>query len=75
MQEQYQIVGEVAGKIYHSLEVKGALEVAALQKEIEVSDSALVQQALGWLAREDKINFDKKGKAVVVSLLGVQAAA
>lgn len=69
-QEQYQMIGETAGKIYRALENKGAFPTATLQKEIEVSDAALFHQALGWLAREDKVNFEKKGKGIILSLTG-----
>jgi len=68
MQEQYQAIGETAGKIYRGLEKNGTMETALLQKEINVQDSALFNQALGWLAREDKIDFRKNGKTWAVSL-------
>lgn len=41
MREQYQTIGETAGKIYWALEKNGAMETASLQKEINVPDSAL----------------------------------
>lgn len=72
MQEQYQAIGETSGKIYKVLEKKGAMEPASLQKEINVPDSALFNQALGWLAREDKIDFRKKGRIWTLSLADVQ---
>jgi hypothetical protein len=68
MQEQYHAIGETAGKIYRVLEKNGAMETALLQKEAGIPDSTLFNQALGWLAREDKIDFRKKGKAWTVSL-------
>ncbi len=74
MKEQYQAIGETAGKIYKTLEAKGGLNVTPLQKEIGETDTALVNQALGWLAREDKINFEKQGREPRVSLLGAMAS-
>ena len=71
MQEQYNSIGETAGKIYRALEKNGPTEDAALRKEIEASDAALFNQAVGWLAREDKINFEKKKKIWVFSLVAV----
>ena len=68
MQEQCQAIGETAGKIYRALEKGGATEPTSLQKEINVPDSALFNQALGWLAREDKIDFRRQGKTWTVSL-------
>jgi hypothetical protein len=68
MQEQCQAIGETAGKIYRVLEKGSAMEAGSLQKEINVPDSVLFNQALGWLAREDKIDFRKKGETWTVSL-------
>lgn len=73
MQEQNQVIGETAGKIYRTLEKSGPMDTASLQKEAGGLDAALFNQALGWLAREDKINFQKKGRSWTVSLAGVQA--
>ena len=74
MQEQYHAIGELAGKIYKELEQRGESTLSDLQKGIGVSDSALFHQALGWLAREDKINFQKQAKTLRVSLLGMQVS-
>ncbi len=68
MREQYQVIGEAAGKIYRALEKKSSISDASLKKEIGVSEDALFHQALGWLARENKISFEKKGKALQISL-------
>ena len=70
MQEQNHVIGETAGKIYRILEKSSAMEPASLQKEAGVTDSALFNQALGWLAREDKIDFQKKLRGWTVSLAG-----
>jgi len=57
MQEQYQAIGETAGKIYRGLEKNGTMETALLQKEINVPDSTLFNQALGWLARGMRVQM------------------
>jgi len=72
MQEQNHVIGEIAGKIYRTLEKSGATEAASLQKEASVPDSALFNQALGWLAREDKIDFQKNARGWTISLTGAQ---
>ncbi len=72
MQEQNHVIGETAGKIYQTLEKSGAIETASLQKKAGVPDSALFNQALGWLAREDKIDFQKTSKSWTISLIGTQ---
>ena len=73
MQEQNHVIGETAGKIYRILEKSSAMETASLQKEAGVTDSALFNQALGWLAREDKVDFQKRMRGWTISLAGVLA--
>ena len=68
MQEQYYGIGETAGKIYKVLEQKGEMTLPRLLKEVGV-DEALFNQAVGWLARENNINFSKMAKSIKVSLL------
>lgn len=69
MQEQCIAIGETAGVIYQTLEKGGAKTVPALQKETGVANE-LLNQAIGWLAREGKIGFEKKGNALQLSLAG-----
>ncbi len=68
MQEQYYGIGETAGRIYKALENKGEMTLAKLFSEVG-KDEALFNQAIGWLARENNINFSKIGKNIKVSLL------
>ena len=68
MREQYDAIGETAGKIYQTLEKNGPTSDSALKKEIQVSDNTLFEHAIGWLAREGKISFQRKGKGYVFSL-------
>jgi len=67
MQEQCQEIGEAAGKIYKALEKEGK-SFAALPKEAQVSDTVLFNQAIGWLCREGKLSFEKKGTNIQVTL-------
>lgn len=62
-------IGEAAGKIYQGLEKNGTQDAGALQKETEIKDAALFNQALGWLAREGNIDFEKKGTSLEISLI------
>lgn len=73
MQEQCQRIGEAAGKIYKALE-NGAKALEALPKEAQVNDVALFNQAIGWLCREDKLSFEKKGTNVQVALAASSGA-
>lgn len=68
MQAQYYAIGETAGKIYRFLEQKGEQTVTKAQKEIG-ADAAIFFQAIGWLARENNINFNKLGKTLKISLI------
>ncbi|MBU9888742.1 MAG: winged helix-turn-helix domain-containing protein [Candidatus Omnitrophica bacterium] len=68
MQEQYYGIGETAGKIYKALEKGGEQTVAKVHKEVG-GDLDLFNQAIGWLARENNINFNKLGKSVKISLI------
>ncbi len=60
-------VGETAGRVWHALEQKGPLLLPALQKQIEVTPT-LLHMALGWLAREDKIEIARDGRSYRVQL-------
>ncbi len=60
-------IGEAAGLVWKHLNESGPLSVTKLVKEIEAPRD-LVMQALGWLAREDKIAIDEENRSRVVSL-------
>ncbi len=61
-------IGFLAGDIYQYLSENGATPVEKLVKAIEKrkNSEALINAALGWLAREAKITFAKKGDSVSV---------
>lgn len=71
MKDEYYEIGETAGKIYRYLQQEGEQAASKVQKAIEVSDSAVFNQALGWLAREEKLTFSRSGKAAKIGLCGV----
>lgn len=60
-------IGLAAGDIWKALKGHGEVNAAQLSKMLNMK-SALVYQALGWLAREDKINYRVKGEKIFVSL-------
>jgi hypothetical protein len=60
-------IGEVAGEVWRLLDRKGPQSMARLVKEIEAPRDT-VMQALGWLAREDKILIEEESRTKVVSL-------
>ena len=52
-------IGNLAGIVWRTLNEKGKLSFEDLQRETML-DSESVNAAIGWLAREDKINFDEQ---------------
>lgn len=65
---------EAAGKTWRTLGEKGELNIAQLPKVLK-EDEMVVYQALGWLAREDKINYTLKDKQTCVSLVEAEVRA
>jgi hypothetical protein len=62
-------IGETAGVVWCALSENGAMTMAKLIKAAgEPRDN--VMQALGWLAREDKIDIVEEGRSREVSLRG-----
>jgi len=60
-------IGEIAGKIWEMLGHKKEVNVSALSKMIK-EKSDITYQGLGWLARENKLVFHKKGARSFVAL-------
>jgi DNA-binding transcriptional ArsR family regulator len=60
-------IGKVAGEIWHLLEERGEISISRVTSEINASQST-VYMGLGWLARENKIEFVKKSRGVFVKL-------
>jgi len=60
-------IGCVAGEVWRVLEREGPLSMAKLVKAVgEPRDT--VMQAIGWLAREDKLQIEEEGRSRIVSL-------
>jgi Winged helix-turn-helix domain (DUF2582) len=60
-------IGETAGDIWHLLDTKGSLTITKLVKEVDAPRDTIMQ-ALGWLAREEKINIEEDARTRVISL-------
>jgi hypothetical protein len=60
-------IGEMAGLVWHTLEEHGPQSLAKLVKLIDAPRDAIMQ-ALGWLAREDKITIDETSRGKIVTL-------
>ena len=60
-------IGLTAGKVWEVLDERGPLSMAKLVKAVgEPRDT--VMQAVGWLAREDKIWIEEEKRKRVISL-------
>jgi hypothetical protein len=59
---------EVAGKTWRFLGQNGQTNVGLLARSLKEKDE-VVFQALGWLAREDKIEYTIKNRRTFVSLV------
>lgn len=57
-------IGETAGAVWHVLSEQGPLSTAKLIKAAGAPRD-LVMQAIGWLAREDKIAIDDSRSRMV----------
>lgn len=60
-------IGDTAGAVWRYLDTNGPTKMTVLVKEVDAPRDTLMQ-ALGWLAREDKIAIDEESRTRVVSL-------
>lgn len=66
-------VGEIAGKVWHTLKTDGEMSVAQLKKATGADDKTL-WMALGWLAREDKLSFNQVKNTLKIGLKAMPVA-
>ncbi|MFN0017807.1 MAG: winged helix-turn-helix domain-containing protein [Pirellulaceae bacterium] len=61
-------IGNAAGKVWHALHKDGSLSVAKLVETVELNRD-VVMQAIGWLAREGKLQITetKRGRFLALS--------
>jgi hypothetical protein len=61
-------IGETAGEVWHVLNEGGSTSLTDLVKKVDAPRDT-VMQALGWLAREEKIAIEYDGRKKTVSLV------
>ncbi|REJ66930.1 MAG: hypothetical protein DWQ31_12920 [Planctomycetota bacterium] len=61
-------IGETAGEVWQLLDASGPLSMTQLIKQIDAPRDT-VMQALGWLAREDKVHIEEEGRKKTVELV------
>lgn len=62
-----QQIGETAGDVWHTLLEHGPMTLSQLTKEVDAPRDR-VMQAVGWLAREDKVQIEDQSRRRVISL-------
>jgi predicted HTH transcriptional regulator len=60
-------IGNAAGKIWDYLDKNGATSVTKVTNETGLNRNE-VQRAIGWLAKENKLNFEMEGRTELLSL-------
>jgi predicted HTH transcriptional regulator len=60
-------IGEAAGKIWRYLDENGPASVSKVSSETGIGKND-IQRAIGWLAKEDKLSIEMKGRAETLSL-------
>lgn len=60
-------IGDAAGLLWHHLHENGPRTLTQLAKEIDAPRD-VIMQAVGWLAREDKLTIDEERSKKTVAL-------
>ena len=58
---------ESAGQIYNYLNTKGEVSINKMKKDLSLNEN-FAEMGLGWLSREDKLEYTQKAKSVTVKL-------
>lgn len=58
-----QAVGETAGLVWRFLHEHGKSSLTIIEREVE-APKKLVHMAIGWLAREGKLELSQEGRAI-----------
>ena len=61
-------IGETAGEVWHLLNTSGPQKITQLVKAVDAPRDQ-VMQAVGWLAREEKIAIEEQSRSRVISLV------
>jgi hypothetical protein len=67
MSSAVQQIGETAGAVWHALNENGPMSLAKLAERVG-GQRDVVMQAVGWLAREGKIEIAESKRGRVISL-------
>ena len=62
-----EVIGETAGLVWKTLDSHGPMSMARLVKAVG-RPRDVVMQAVGWLAREDKVHIEGDRRTRIISL-------
>lgn len=65
--EMQESIVEAAGQIWNYLNTNGEVTTKKMQKDLSLEDN-MAFMGLGWLSREDKLEYTQKAKSVTVRL-------
>jgi len=60
-------IGKAAGEVWRYLDKNSPAPMEKTRKDLKNINRDLFQQALGWLAREDKIDINTAQKPIMLS--------
>ncbi len=60
-------IGETSGLVWAILREKGPMTLTALKRQVKAPPD-VVLMAVGWLAREDKLEVERKGRVQLLCL-------
>lgn len=66
-QDSIDLIGETAGKIWHTLNDESPLTIPQLLKSVDAPRD-MVMQGIGWLAREGKVKIQQTGRRKFLNL-------
>ncbi len=61
------VIGDAAGKVWTYLDENGPTSVTKVATETGLNKTD-IQRAIGWLAKEDKLSAELKGRTETISL-------
>ncbi len=64
---QLESIGDAAGEVWRYLNSHSSVTLSKLARDIDAPRD-LVMQGVGWLAREEKIVFEKGSRSKLISL-------
>ncbi|WP_438970958.1 winged helix-turn-helix domain-containing protein [Methylophaga sp.] len=60
-------IGAAAGRVWQYLEQNGPASATKISKDTGL-DTKLLQRAIGWLSKEEKLSFETKGRNEFIGL-------